>query len=380
MKIAIIACIFLYFCACNAQTKLPEDAEKAIIDLFEAVNDSTPGYVVGVIKDSEFLIKKGYGSANLEHRIPITPTSTFNVASLSKQFTAACIALLILDEKLTLEDKVRDLLPNFPPYTPDIKVKHLIYMTSGLPEYYAQPRKNNTDWSSLNFFNVDTAIAASLSSGELMYPPGTQWSYSNINYMLLTKIVAQLSGMSFSEFTRTRIFEPLEMTATRVNDDIFEVIFKRVTGYNVRNQENTGWLIEGGYLQGSKKGYLQINRHSPHYGGSGIYTSLVDLKKWDDNFYSHHLGGQEFYNLMHHRMKFEHEKTNDAFGLVFGDFNGHEMVWYESGDWGFSSFMMRFPKYRLTVVCLSNLGTGNARKKAMQVLDVLIAHRIVNFN
>lgn len=338
-----------------AQSLVPATTMEKIDSLFSTINTTTPGYMLGVVQDSSFLIQKGYGLANLEHSIPITSSSCFNIASLSKQFTAACIALLMLDKKIDLEDNIKTYIPEFPEYEHDIQLKHLMYMTSGINDYYYNPRANGTDWSSLHFFNIDTAIVASLSNKRLMYEPGTQWSYSNINYMLLTKVVEEVSDIRFSEFARKRLFEPLNMTNTYVNDDIFQVIPNRVNAYNYRDKENTAGLIEGGYLNTTGEGFLQINRNSPHYGGSGIYTNMEDLKKWVANFQTKAFGGAVFYDLMHQRMPFKHSKTNDAFGLAFGDFNGHEIVWYEGGDWGFSNYMMRFPKNNLTIICLSNL-------------------------
>lgn len=364
-------------CNAHSQSVVKEATIRKIDALFNHVNFSTPGYIIGVIQDTSYIIEKGYGLSNLEYQIPITSKSAFNIASLSKQFTAACIALLILENKVSLEDNIRIYIPDFPDYKNEIKLKHLIYMTSGINDYYYNPRKNKTDWSSLNFFNNDTAIVASLNNNELMYEPGTKWSYSNINYMLLTKVVEKVSGMSFSDFTKQRIFEPLNMKNTYVNDDIFQVIPNRVNGYNYRDEENTNWLIESGYLNSKREGFLQINRNSPHYGGSGIFTTLDDLKKWIVNFETKEFGGEEFYKLMHKTMKFKHEKSNDAFGLVKGDFNGHEIVWYEGGDWGFSNYMMRFPKNNLTVVCFSNIGTGNTRKYVNQIMDVLIEDKLV---
>ncbi len=276
-----------------------------------------------------------------------------------------------------MEDDIKTYIPDFPHYRHTIKIKHLIYMTSGINDYYYNPRKNGMDWSTLNFFNIDTAIAASLNNKELMYPPGTQWSYSNINYMLLTEVIENVSGQRFSEFAKERLFEPLNMTNTIVNDDIFQVIPNRVNGYNYRDQENTSGLIESGYLRYTGTGFLQINRNSPHYGGSGVYTTMNDLKKWIVNFQTKTFGGQEFYDMMHKTMEFKHDKSNDALGLVFGDFNGHKIVWYEGGDWGFSSYMMRFPQNDLTIICMSNLGTGNSRYYATQIIDILLEDKIV---
>lgn len=372
MRIKLLVLLFVLSSGLSAQNQFKQETEKKIDKLFDQLDQTTPGYMIGIIQDTSFIFEKGYGAANLEYEIPITQHTAFNVASLSKQFTAACIALLILDGEVSLEDPVTKYISDFPDYGKDIRIKHLIYMTSGINDYYYNDRENGTDWSSLNFFDIDDAIAASLGNSELMYQPGTQWSYSNINYMLLTKVVEKVSGQSFSAFSKNRLFDPLQMNNTLVNDDVFEVIPNRATGYNHRDEENTGWMLEYDYLDKIGSGYLQLYRNSPHYGGSGIYTTMDDMRKWISNFETKEFGGQEFYDLMHMTMKFEHDKTNDAFGLYFGDFNGYETVCYEGGDWGFSSFMMRFPKNGLTVVCFSNLGTGNARQKVNSVMDVMI--------
>ncbi len=381
MKRLLYISLLICFTTCHQQTtshkQVPNSTIQKIDALFKTVNSTTPGYMVGVIQDTSFLFQKGYGAANLEYSIPISSHSVFNIASLSKQFTAACIAILTVDNQVSLEDNIKKYIPNFPTYAHEIQLKHLIYMTSGINDYYYNPRKNGSDWSTLHFFNVDTAIQASLSNESLMYAPGKQWSYSNINYMLLTKVVEKVSGMRFAEFAQQRLFEPLNMTQTLVNDDIFQVIPNRVVGYNFRDSSNIGWMIENGYCPPVREGYLQIQRKAPHYGGSGVYTSMNDLKKWIANFQTKQLGGQVFYDLMHQTMKFDHDKANDAFGLVFGDFNGHDMIWYEGGDWGFSSYMMRFPQINTTIVCFSNLGTGNARQFANQVMDILVDDEII---
>ena len=381
MRIFFLLLIAVSMTTCSvAQNRLPKESLQKIDQLFEQLNETTPGYAIGVIKDSSWLLNKGYGSANLEYQIPITSQSVFNIASLSKQFTAACIAQLILEGKLSLEDKANKYLSDFPAYAEEVRIKHLVYMSSGIKEYYQCPRANGTDWTSLNFFNIDTAIIASLSQPELEYAPGTKWTYSNINYMLLTRIVENISGQAFSTYAEEHLFKPLGMTSTMVNDDIFQVIPNRVSGYNKRTAESNQECIDYGYLRVAKEGYFQVYRNSPHFGGSGVYTSLEDLKKWALNFQSQSLGGAAFYELMHKTMKLDHDKSNDAFGLVFGDFNGHEIIWYEGGDWGFSAYMMRFPKDQLTVICLSNLGSGNARSFANRVLDILIEDQLVKLH
>ncbi len=154
-----------------------------------------------------------------------------HIASLYKQFTAACVALLVQQGRLSLDDEVKRYVPAAGQYLERLLVKHLVYMTSGLPEYHAQARGNGLNWNLYDYFTVDTAIAATLRRPQLLFTPGTQWAYSNVNYMLLTKIVKQVSGQRFAAFAEQHLFTPLGMRHTLVNDDVTQVVPNRVTGY-----------------------------------------------------------------------------------------------------------------------------------------------------
>ncbi|MEO1435374.1 MAG: serine hydrolase domain-containing protein [Bacteroidota bacterium] len=388
MKYVSISLFLIVLLACGAtipQNHLTEvtntgKLEEKIDKLFKKLDPKGPGYMVAVFKEGDYLFNKGYGMANVEYQMPINRTSMFNIASLSKQFTAAAIAILIQEEKINLEDNIRKYVPEFPKYPHEVQLKHLVYMCSGINDYTYTERSNGMDWSSLHYFNIDTAIAASLSEEALMYPPGSQWSYSNINYMLLTKVVESVSKMSFADFVAERLFQPVGMNTALVNDDRFQVIPNRVDGYNYRDAENTDWMIEYGYLSEKGKGLLKIDRNAPHYGGSGVYLSMNDLQRWFRNFETKDFRGQEFYDLMHQKMKFRHDKTNDLFGLYEGDFNGQRIVAYDGGDWGFSAFFMRFPDQGITICVLSNLGSGNTRSIANRITDILADEGILRFN
>jgi CubicO group peptidase (beta-lactamase class C family) len=127
---------------------------------------------VALIKDGQFAFVKGYGLANLDDRIPITPEPSFHLASLSKQFTAAAVALLILDDKIALSDPVARYLPEISKYGDGLRIEHLLYMTSGLHEYTDEPRKNGAPWMTFYYFTRDEAIAAALQPDQLEFIPG----------------------------------------------------------------------------------------------------------------------------------------------------------------------------------------------------------------
>ena len=293
----------------HTQPKLPNKIISQIDSLFIKFESSnSPGCAVGIFKDTSIVFEKGYGNADLEYYIPITPETDFNLASLSKQFTAACLALLILEKKVSLEDDVKKYIPALPDYDYPVKIKHLVYMTSGIPEYFNLSRKSGLMWNPYCYFTIDSAIQISLSRKQLEYKPGTKWSYSNINYMLLAKIVEKVSGKTFAEFANENLFEPLGMKNTLVNDDVTEIIKNRAVGYVERNNKNLNAFLKAGMKLNNDSNLIQVHRNSPHYGGSGIYSTINDLFLWDKNWYTHKFGGQAFYDLMNKRIKFEHPK------------------------------------------------------------------------
>jgi CubicO group peptidase (beta-lactamase class C family) len=333
----------------------------------------SPGYVLGLIKDGELVFAKGYGQANLDDNVAITPQTAFHLASLSKQFTAAAIALLILEGKLSLVDPVSKYVPEAAKYGDGLKLEHLVYMTSGLHEYTDLPRKSGQPWMAFYYFTRDEAISTALGPAQLEFTPGTRWAYRNINYMLLTKIVEVVTHESFSTYMRRNVFLPLNMLGSEINDDITEIIPHRAIGYAPRSDPRViKELTEVGVTIKAGNGWVRLLRVSPHFGGSGVFTTLDDLLRWDRNWYSGKLaGGLAFTDLMNKRMKFNHDKDNDAFGLVWRRLYNRPMLDYSGGDTDASTYMARFPDDHFTVICLSNMPLGDAETRAHAVLDLL---------
>jgi CubicO group peptidase (beta-lactamase class C family) len=374
IRLTIFLCLVIFSPGLLAQDGLGEAASRQIDAIFASFDrDGSPGYAVGVVKNGKLVYARGFGRADLDYNMPITPRTSFHLASLSKQFTAAAVALLILDGKLSLDTPVDDFFPGVKKYGADLRIKHLIYFTSGLTEYMSLPRLSATPWFSFHYFTIDEAIATSLRTSKLKFAPGTQWEYSNINYMLLAKIVERVAGMPLSEFLSARVFKPLGMNASQLNDDATIVIPNRATGYADRSDERVTQHLKSAGIEVRKgTGYMRLPRVSPHYGGSGVFSTVEDLAKWDESFGSDRLAGPAFTKLMLHREKFEHDKDNDALGLVVGSFRGRQMIWFSGGDIDASSFMARLPEERLTVICLSNIPMGNAEGKARDILGVLV--------
>src|SRR5215475_5676699 len=268
----------------------------------------SPGCALAVTKDGQVIYKRGYGSANLDYGIPISSRSIFNIASTSKQFTAASVALLATQGKISLDDEIRKYLPEIPTYPTPVTVRQLIYHTGGIREYSHLMQLAGIRFQDSSDEEVFRMIAR---QKELNFKPGDEYLYSNSGYFLLAQIVKRVSGKSLREFAEENIFKPLGMVNTRFHEDNTEVIKSRATGYSSR---------KGG-------GFSDERTVSVHVGAGGLLTTIDDLVLWDRNFYGNRLnGGQEFINLLLTPGTLNNGgKLNYVFGLDTEQYKGSKL-------------------------------------------------------
>ncbi|MEL6370049.1 MAG: serine hydrolase domain-containing protein [Pseudomonadota bacterium] len=348
-----------------------------------------PGYIISIIDNEGALYTATSGAANLEYQQPVTEESVFHIASLSKQITAAALAHAVLDGKVRLDDQVSKWIPETKKYGSDLTVAHLVYMTSGLTEYYDVPRSSGQPWVTFDYFNVDEAIAASLSADKLRFQPGTAWAYSNINYMLLTEIVKKAYGKPFPDIVREKIFVPLGMVRARVHWDTTTVILNRADAYAPRTTETIDDLrtyadIDIGEGTGEASdpvgepisdwtdNWVLIRRNAPHFGGSGIMTSMAEWRLWLQEGLTQEKLGAPFWAQMLARQTFQHPKDNDAFGLVHGTFEGRATLWYSGGDIDTSTYSVIYPDDGLAFACFANNPDTSCEAKTNDLIRVLI--------
>jgi CubicO group peptidase (beta-lactamase class C family) len=330
-----------------------------------------PGFTISVSNADEIVLQMNSGSADIEQSRLIDNNTVFHIASLSKQITGAALAHAILESKISLEDVVSDWLPETKKFGSKLKVKHLVFMTSGLIEYTAVPRADKKPWATFHYFSTHDAINASLSVDELQFEPGSEWQYSNINYMLITELVAKAYGKPFSAVVQEKIFLPLEMRGSLVNDDITQVIPNRANAYLERSQPVLNELKHGAKIHaGSGSAYAMIRRNSPHFGGSGVMTSMNDWMKWQREIITHKLFGEKFWDIMLSTMKFNHEKVNDSFGLVHGNVSGEPTLWYEGGDIDGSSYSVTFLNQKLNISCFGNNPVDSCKSKVEALMKM----------
>lgn len=300
-------------------------------------NQNTPGCMVGIIKNGSLIYNKGFGMANLDYGIPMNSKSVINVMSVSKQFTAACIALLVIDKIISLDDDIHKYIPELPDYGQKITIDHLVRHTSGIRDY--ADLVFLAGGTPENVANRSDALELVLRQKELNFIPGDQYSYSNSGYLLLTYIIERVSGISFPEFAKKRIFEPLEMNQSFFSDDPHLIVQNRVVSYGKKEDGS----------------YFCYNLNDNRMGCAGLFTTVEDLYKWDKNFYTGKVGGETLNKLMVSLKKLNSEKENDyAFGNIIDRHEGFKEVLHSGGLLGIRCKLSRFPTENLTIIYLGN--------------------------
>jgi CubicO group peptidase (beta-lactamase class C family) len=315
---------------------------------------TTPGCALAVVKDGRIIYKRGYGMAKLEDNLVMTPDKIFDIGSVSKQFTATCIAMLVRDGKISLADDIRKYFPDLPQYGRPITVQHLIHHTSGLRDYNGLLELAGFRPES-DCPNVDEALEIVFRQKELNYPTGDEYSYTNTGYFLLGQIVEKVSGKSLNRFAQERIFEPLGMSHTLYQDDHRQIIKNRATGYTQ-----------------AEKGYRLNMSNWDETGDGNIYTSVEDLFLWDQAFYNNKLG-QDLMEMLHTAGVLNNgTKLDYGFGLIFRDYKGLKNVGHDGAWAGFTAAISRFPEQKFSVICLANLDSINPADLCSKVADIYL--------
>lgn len=237
---------------------------------------SAPGCVVGVYQDGRIVYARGYGSANIEYDAPITPQTPFIMGSVSKQFTAAAIALLIEDGRIKATDDVRKYIPELHDYGKTITIDHLVHHTSGLRDFWTLVQA--ADMRNDDGYDAGDVLRLAARQRHLNFEPGAEYNYSNTGYVLLGIVVQRVTGRTLREFAAERIFGPLGMTHSHFHDDHTEPDRGRASAYVPA--KDGGWKIDVW--------------NNDIVGQGGLMTTVEDLQKWDENFYTGKVGGQAF--------------------------------------------------------------------------------------
>ncbi len=356
----------LIFCVSTQQASVSQaythtDLTDRVDELFkEWDRNDSPGAALGIFKDGRIIYARGYAIANLEYSLPWTPQTPSRTGSISKQFVGMCIAILAEQGKLSLDDNIRKYFPDWPDCNGQITLKHLLYHTSGVRDYLTLVELMGKPEGSGYVYTPTELVRTLLRQKELNFQPGEMYSYSNSGYFLLSEIVSLVSGMKTSAFTKKYIFDPLGMKNTHFHDDPNMIVENRAYGYSPKKGE--GFRID----------IVRLNV----IGDLGIFTTIEDFLKWDQNFYKNKLGKgtQELIEIMLTKGKLNNgQEISYGFGLRIDDYRGLKTISHGGSAVGYQAQFMQFPDQKFSVVILSNLSTFPAGRIARRIADIYLA-------
>ncbi len=358
MKKHLLFSVFLSISVCSFG-QLSES--RAIDSIFlEWDKDHVPGCALGVMKDGELVYARGYGLANMEYGIPNSAASVFRIGSTSKQFTAACIVLLAERGRLSLDDNLRSFFPDFPEYAEKITIRHLLNHTSGIRDYlqltYLKGFRDD------DFYLDEDVMKWLTNQDDLNFAPGDEFLYSNSGYWLLGQIVNKVSGKNMADYAREEIFMPLGMVDTHFHNDHRQIVKNRASGYAPK-----------------EKGDFEISMTTlDMIGDGGIFTTINDIKKWDDAFYASEVLSRSFWEEMTRQGVLNNGEVIDyASGLDIGTYKGLKTIRHGGAFVGFRAELLRFPEEHLSIAIFANRADANPSVKAEQVAGVLLKEKLV---
>ncbi len=345
LSVVLGLCLFVSGCRMTLTEKIDR--------LFAGYAGWQPGAAVLVIRNGAPVFKKAYGLANLEANLPVDTQTNFRLASVSKQFTAMCIMLLVERNKLTYETSLQELFPDFPNYGRDITVRQLLQHTSGLIDY----EDLIPDTATVQVLDRDV-LGMMMAQDSTYFKPGEKFRYSNTAYAILAMIVEKLSGQSFAQFLAQNIFAPVGMKNTIAYEKGVAEVVHRAMGYRVVN----GAAI-----------FSDQSLTSAVLGDGGIYSSVEDLFQWDQILYTNQLvSAATLAQAFTPGTLNDGTKTTYGFGWYVEEYRGHQRVRHSGSTCGFRNELQRYPEDQLTVIILTNRAEPEVVELANHVADMFL--------
>ena len=346
MKRIFLMCVALVI----AFSATSQNTKKNIDGLFSHWEKNKPGGVVLVTHKNQLIFSKAYGLENIPYNIPNTTETVFNIGSLSKQFTAMGIVLLQLDGKLSFDDDIRKYLPELPDFGKTITIRNLLQHTSGLrssPELFGL-----AGWRDGDAISNEDVYSYLAKQTDLNFAPNSEFMYSNSGYILLAKIIETVSKQDFKNWMKEKIFQPLEMNSTFVEEDYSKIITKTASSYTE---------IEPVV-------FINVENFDLTYGASNVYSTGSDILKWSKNFNQTHEKWLKAFSILKTLDTLSNGKKNEyAFGVFVDDFFGNHRIQHTGAIAGFRSIMYTYPNDDLQIVILLNFTSNQLFELADQI-------------
>ncbi|MDX1286002.1 MAG: serine hydrolase domain-containing protein, partial [Draconibacterium sp.] len=318
--------VFLFFLLCfsvhnESQAQIWPRQQLRIDSLFlKWSNNNSPGAAITIVKNGEIEYKAGYGLANLEYNIPVTPQTVFHIASVSKQFTAFAVLLLENEGKLSMDDDIRKHIPEVPDFGEKITLKHLVHHTSGMRDQWNLLAM--AGWRLDDVITKEHILKLVAKQKDLNFKPGEKFMYCNTGFTLLAEVVERVSGQSFAEYTKENIFMPLKMNSTLFYDNHEKIVKNRAYSYK-------------GFRNNPIKSVLSY----ANAGATSLFTTVEDISLWAANFEEPVVGNQQIFAKMEERAILNNGDTiSYAYGQSIGKYKGLKTITHGGADAGYRTF------------------------------------------
>ncbi|MBK6304438.1 MAG: serine hydrolase [Gemmatimonadetes bacterium] len=340
-----------------AQAQLPDSIRTRVDAVFSRWDRTdSPGCALGISQSGREVYARGYGMSDLQHAIAITPSSIFHVASVSKEFAAYSVALLAEEGRLSLDDDVRQHVPEIPNYGQRITVRQLIHHTSGLRDQWQLLGYAGWRFPEDLITEQDVLRMVSRQKGT-NFAPGAEWAYSNTGYTLLAVIVKRVSGKSLREFAQERIFAPLGMRDTHLHDDHTMIVRGRTSAYEPR--PGGGWKISIPVFD--------------TYGATSLFTTAGDMLKWMANLDAPTVGSRALVAAAQTSSTLnDGTPTSYGYGLSIFKYRGLSAIGHGGADAGYRAQVERYPERGIAIAVLCNAAIATPNVLTRNVLDVLL--------
>jgi CubicO group peptidase (beta-lactamase class C family) len=357
-----VAAFFSVPVSAAAQAWTPQISADSIFSAMDT--EVTPGCALSVIQNGLPIYEQGYGMANLEYGIPITPRSIFHVASVSKHFTAMAIELLVNGGEVSWDDEIRTYVPEVPDFGAPITLRHLVHHVSGIRDQWNLLSRSGWRWESDVVTQGDVLDITSRQTA-LNFPSGSRYLYSNTGFTLLAVVVERVSGQTLRKFTTERMFEPLGMNDTHFHDDHNMIVPNRAWAYEPDDDGKFG-------LRNSIPDFDVV-------GATSLFTTVHDLAAWDRNFDTGRVGGRSALDRLHELFVLTSgENTTYAHGLSIGTYRGLQTVGHGGADAGYRSHFLRFPSEGISIAVLCNFPSSDPGGLARRVANVYLADHLAD--
>ncbi len=344
--------------SCQPSGPAEDELTQEIDQIFEDWNQpDRPGGSIGVMKDGEIIYAKGHGMASLEHDIKNSANTKYNIASVSKQFTAYAMLLLESQGKLSVDDEIHKFFPELADFGNDITIRHMVHHTSGFRSLHALLIM--AGWRGSDRRTNEDLLRFMQNQKELNFEPGAEYLYCNTGYILMAEIVEKVTGQDFITWMDENVFEPLGMDDTYVEADYTAIVPNNAHSYNYARDENA-YRFSVPYW-----GYI---------GSGNIHTTIFDLLKWQQHINNPPTNHADMIAKMFNKGVLNSGDTlNYAYGININEDYKGERTWGHGGSiGGFRASIVSIPEQNLNVVVLTNHSNAGAGGKAYAVIDAVL--------